>query len=264
MRLRARGSRAPFASTPRTLYVHDDLTHDVTRQHGRESEAFRRAGELLNAIGGPGVVILQLDAQLDGLIARGPWAPFDVTVGIGRAGERVAQQVHARTGWFPRIHPIALAREENGAGGYDLSTLGAPPLTRQLASLAGASSVAVVDDTVFSGLTVRVVLRALPRGTLARTRAFCLRGVAETLATLGRLCPVAAGFAAPGRLLEDVSFINASGLVRPGAIRRARRRSLAFYQRPQWMRAWFPGRSGAIIACCRSLRPLLEANEVAA
>lgn len=260
-----RGTRAALPPTPRTLYVHDDLTADVERLHGRDSEAFRRAAELMATIRGDGrsVVVLELEAQIAGLVARRPWAPFDVAVGIGAAGERVAQQVNARTGWFPRIRGIVVAREENAAGGYDLSMLGAPPLARQLAPLREGRSIALVDDTVFSGLTMRSVLRALPRDTLARTHAFCLRAVAETLTSLEHLCPVTAGFVAPGRLLEDVSFINASGLVRRGAIRRVGRRPLAFYERPQWMRAWFPGRADEVVACCRALRAQLEGQGVA-
>src|SRR5207245_3698500 len=97
------------------------------------------------------------------------------------------------------------------------------PLTSQLAAIADADSVTVVDDTVFSGDTMSAVLAALP--PRERTlHAFCLRAVAESLARVARLSPVTAGVAAPGRILEDVSFINASGLVRRGAIRRAGRR----------------------------------------
>ena len=67
-----------------------------------------------------------------------------------------------------------------------------------------------------------------------------------------------AGFAAPGRILDDVSFINASGLVRRGAIRRAGQPPLAFFERPDWMHAWFPHDAAEIIACCRALNRLLE------
>ena len=66
------------------------------------------------------------------------------------------------------------------------------------------------------------------------------------------------GFAAPGRLLDEVSFINASGLVRRGAIRRTGLPPLAFFERPEWMHAWFPGHADEVIACCRWLNALLE------
>jgi hypothetical protein len=121
-----------------------------------------------------------------------------------------------------------------------------------------------VDDTVFSGLTMHAVLQALPLGAFTRVEAFCLRAVAQSLTSIAAWCPVAAGFVAPGRLLTDVSFINASGLVLPGAIRCADGSTLAFYERPEWMRAWFPLRADHVTACGRALRAVLEAPRVPA
>src|SRR5436190_279432 len=97
---------------------------------------------------------------------------------------------------------------------------GPASVTSQLGAMTGATSVAVVDDTIFSGLTMRTVVAALPADPRRRTHAFCLRAVAESLDAVARLTPVTAGFAAAGRILEDVSFINASGLVERTAIRR--------------------------------------------
>jgi hypothetical protein len=241
--------------TPRTLYVHDDLTEETARRHGGDADATLRARELLVLVAhDPArVTVLTLASQLDALIARGPHAPFSIAIGIGAAGERVARQVDARTGWFPVVERIELAREETADGGYGLSTLGAGPLAIQLEGVERHASIAVVDDTVFSGLTLAATLRALPPHALARTRAFCLRAVAESLETVAKLCPVAAGFVATGRLLEDVSFINASGLVRRGAIRRAGLPPLAFFERPEWMRAWFGDDADEVIARCADL-----------
>jgi hypothetical protein len=55
-----------------------------------------------------------------------------------------------------------------------------------------------------------------------------------------------------------VSFINASGLVKRGAIRRVERPPLAFFERPEWMAAWFPGFDGEVIELCRELNARLE------
>ena len=237
------------ATPPRTLYVHDDLS-ELTD----DPDAARLAGRLLDLIRRDARVrVLTLAAQLEAVVAQGPHAPFALTVGIATAGERVARALHARTGWFPTIRRIEVAREENVAGGYDLTTGGAGTLAAQLARVADAASIAVVDDTVFSGLTMGAVLRALRPGALARTHAFCLRAVDESLGALRALAPVTVGVAAPGRLLDDVSFINASGLVRRGAIRRVGRAPLAFYERPEWIRAWFPDHAAEVIACCAEL-----------
>jgi pyrimidine operon attenuation protein/uracil phosphoribosyltransferase len=222
---------------PRTLYVHDDLSDELSALGGDSQSG--RLGQALFALlrrDSPRVVILTLAEQIEGLVARGQHAPFATAAGIGGAGVRVAEAVHARTGWFPSIHRVDLWREEDEDGGYVLS--GPQPLTSQLDALTDGDSIAVVDDTIFSGLTMRTVLAALPRPR--RLHAFCLRAVAESLPRVADFAPVTAGFSAPGRILDDVSFINASGLVKRGAIRRTGRPPLAFYERAEWMAAWFP------------------------
>ncbi len=251
--------------TPRLLYVHDDLSSDVIRRFGADSTA----ADLLHALfallsrSGDRVVILTMAEQIDLVISRGPHPPFDLALGIARAGERVAQALHLQTGWFPHVRRLGLTREEDGRGDYRLVSTVAAPLAAQLDGidgLEGVGSLAVVDDTVFSGLTMRSVLEALPPPLLARTHAFCLRGIGESIAGVARLCPVTAGVVAPGRMLEDVSFINASGLVLRVGIRRHGQPPLAFFDRPDWIRAWFPDRDGEVIGLCRRLNALLEAE----
>jgi hypothetical protein len=253
-------ARLPATPTPSTLYVHDDLTMPASHRFGPNSPAAKMAVELIAMIQKTGrhVVILDLDRQLAGLLAQRPRLTFAVAVGIGRAGERVAREVHARAGWFPVIRRVEVAREEEAGGGYVLSTLGAGSLVQQLELVRSAASIAVVDDTVFSGLTMRAVLDALPPGALIRTHVFCLRAVKETLVGLAARCPISAGFAAPGRLLDEVSFINASGLVTRGAIRRVGQSPLAFSDRPEWMRAWFGESADEVTALCRSLAETLK------
>ena len=246
--------------TPLRFYVHDDLTDDVRAAHGPDSEAAALTRALLALVRRDAgrVVVLTLEEQLRALVARGPHAPFARTIGIGRAGDRVARQVHERTGWFPVIQHIELTREESDDGSYALVSPGGVPLAEQLAGAATAPSVAIVDDTIFSGITLRRVLEELSPAARARTHAFCLRCVAESLPPLRALCPVTHGFAASGRLLDEVSFINASGLVRRGAIRRAGQPPLAFFERPEWMHAWFPGHAEEVIAGCARLNAVLE------
>lgn len=251
--------------TPHRLYVHDDLTDDLRARFADGSPVVRLAGELLEAVtrSGPRVQLLTLEAQLAALVARGAHAPFARTLAIGPAGERVARALNARTGWFPTVRMIGITREEDGQGGYTLVSTTDEPLPTQVGDLDAVSSVAVVDDTVYSGLTMGAVIATLPAPVRARTRAFCLRAVAESLEALRLLCPIEAGFVADGRRDEDVSFINASGLVMRGAIRRTGRAPLAFYERPAWIHAWFPGDGNEVIARCRELRALLGQTDLA-
>lgn len=248
--------------TPRLLYVHDDLTDEVARQAGAGSPAAALARDLLALLtrDPERVHILTLGEQVARVVAQGDHAPFALTLGIGGAGQRVAAALHARAGWFPRIRRIGLAREEDGRGGYRVISTEADDLAAQLDGVADCASLALVDDTVFSGLTMRALIAALPDAARRRAHAFCLRGVAETIATVAVLCPITAGVAAPGRRLDDVSFINASGLVRRVAIRRAGRPALAFFERPQWIRSWFPAVHAEVLAVCARLNALLDAS----
>jgi hypothetical protein len=77
-----------------------------------------------------------------------------------------------------------------------------------------------------------VYLRMLPM-----VRAFCLRGMTESIFLIGDIVPISSGFEAPAWILGEVNFINASGLVRSVAIRRKRQPSLAFFERPEGIRA---------------------------
>jgi hypothetical protein len=251
----------PYAApTPKILYIHNDLSDYVSRQLGQSSAAWHLTQQLFALVcRDPGrVVLLTLESQMASLLARGKYAPFALAIGIGRAGERVAQQLHARTGWFPKISRVDITREEDGDGGYNVVTTTGIPLVQQLPPLDAVSSLAVVDDTVFSGQTMRTVLLALPADVRARTQAFCLRGVAASVAGTAATCPIAIGFAAPGRLLEEVSFINASGLVMRVGIRHPKEPPQAFFERPMWMHAWFPGYGDEVIALCQQLNAILE------
>ncbi|HEY7491203.1 MAG TPA: hypothetical protein VIH59_08875 [Candidatus Tectomicrobia bacterium] len=251
---------AYVAPTPRVFYIHDDLSEYVRQTRGVDSLAFRLTQELLRVVrrNPQRVMVLTVEEQMAQLLAQGSHAPFAMTLGIGRAGERVAQQLHTRTGWFPVLRRVEVTREEDGQGGYRLVSTTATPLAGQLQGLGTVSALAVVDDTVFSGLTMRTVLHALPPSVLMRTQVFCLRGVAESLPSVRALCPITIGFAAPGRILEEVSFINATGLVLRVGIRRAGQPPLAFFERPIWMHAWFPGYAEEVMRLCRRLHTLLE------
>ena len=246
--------------TPRTLYVHDDLSDEVAAAAGPASPAAALARGLLALLAADRerVHVLTLAEQVERVAAQGPHAPFELALGIGNAGERVARALHARTGWFPRVCRVGLTREEDGAGGYRLVSTEEADLAAQLEAARDCGSLAVVDDTVFSGLTMTGVIQALDGSRRARTHAFCLRGVAESIATVAALCPITVGIAAPGHRLHEVSFINASGLVRRVAIRRPGRPPLAFFDRPEWIRAWFPSRHADVLALCRRLSALLE------
>jgi hypothetical protein len=153
---------------------------------------------------------------------------------------------------------VSVTREEDGHGGYHIVSTTDQSLQAQLAGVHEASSLAIVDDTLFSGVTMRAVLQTLPLEVRARTHAFCLRGVAASIPSITALCPMTIGFAAPGNLFDEVSFINASGMVMRLGIRRSGLPPQAFFERPMWMHVWFPGYADDVIALCRQLNARLE------
>ena len=108
------------------------------------------------------------------------------------------------------------------------------------------------------------MLGALPEPLLARTHAFCLRCVADSLDRVRELCPVSAGFEAAVKILRDVSFINFSGLVMEVGIRQAEGPPLAFFQRPPWMRSWFQGYADQVVELSRRLNTMLAPERVLA
>jgi len=180
----------PYAApTPKVLYIHDDLSDYVGRRQGEASPAWRLTQELFAVVcrDPRRVVRLTIESQMAPLLAQ-KYAPFALAIGIGRAGERVAQQLDARTGWFPKISRVDITREEDGRGGYSVVTTTGIPLAQQLPALDAISSLAVVDDTVFSGLTMRTVLLALPAEVRARTQAFACE-------VSRRRCPVSRRYA---------------------------------------------------------------------
>ena len=128
----------PYAAPiPKVLYIHDDLTDYVLRQQGQASPAWHLTREFFALVcrDPRRVVLLTLESQMAPLLAHGKYAPFTLAIGIGRAGERVAQQLHARTGWFPEISRVDITREEDDHGGYNVVTTTGIPLAQQLPAL---------------------------------------------------------------------------------------------------------------------------------
>ena len=76
---------------------------------------------------------------------------------------------------------VDITRVEDGRGGYFLSGTDGRSWKDPLRGMVVEGSIAVVDDTVFSGLTMRSLLDALTSKLLPMVRAFCLRGVTESI-----------------------------------------------------------------------------------
>ena len=117
-------AEAYAAPTPRVLYIHNDLSEYVCRQQGEGSPARQLTQAIFMRVRcDPGrVVVLTLESQIEGVLAQGTFAPFARAIGIGRAGERVAQHLHAKTGWFPKIARYRSAPPDSVGHGMCLHT----------------------------------------------------------------------------------------------------------------------------------------------
>ena len=239
--------------TPTTLYVYNDLPYLPPPAAERWPALIAELLRLLH--GQPHVRFLEVGLLVERLAQGGAIGTFAQTLAIGASGRRVAELLEAHAGWLARISTVPLSREEQADGGYRIVAGDERAVARLLASTAG-QRVAVVDDTVYSGQTLRWLLARLPAD--ARPEIFCLQAVAATLDELSERCPVHAGIVLHGERERDLSVIKASHLFEPGAIRLAGGR-LAFYERRAWLDAWFPGAATPIAAICAELRALLPA-----
>ena len=236
--------------TPLTLYLYNDLPF-VAPPAARRAAWQALIDELLTLLRAqPHVRFLEVAPLVDALAAQPARGPYALTLAIGGAGRRVAELLHARTGWFPAIIELPLTRIEQTDGRYRVVARSPLDLDR-LAAAPG--TLAIVDDTIYAGQTLGWLLARLPEN--AKPEIFCLQGVTDVLAALRQRCRVFAGIELAGERERELSVIKASHLFEPGAIH-TRHGDLAFYERTAWMDGWFPGASRSIVAVCAGLRAL--------
>ena len=240
--------------TPHIVYLYNDLPYLPPPSAQRERWRALLDELLAELRAQPRMRILEVEplvAALAGQQVRGPYAR---TLAVGAAGRRVAELLHAHTGWFPAIVELPLTRVEETDGSYRVVARGAVDIARLAAD---AGPLAIVDDTVYAGQTLGWLLNRLPPAVEADL--FCLQGVASTLATLRGRGRVHAGIELAGERERDLTVIKASHLFEPGAIHTTRG-DLAFYERREWMDAWFADASATIVALCERLRHLLPSG----
>jgi hypothetical protein len=236
--------------TPTTLYIYNDLPYFPPPSSAERWQAI--LGDLVRVLRAqPHVRFLEVAALVESLAASGAAGPYTRALAIGGSGRRVAELLQARTGWFGAISTVPLSRHERADGSYAIVVAGGDTES-ELAKAAGR--VAIVDDTLYSGLTVRWLLARLPAYALPEV--LCLQAVQSALLELSAQCPVFAGVQLPGERETDLSVIKASHLFEPGAIR-GEGGDLAFYERRVWLDAWFPDSAEEIAALCAHLRALL-------
>lgn len=246
--------------TPERVYIYDDLPF-VRAAHGDDAVLLALVDQLAALLAAePRVRFLNVDALVDALAQTPVNAPFDRALAIGGAGLRIAALLHAKTGWFPCLAALPITREEQGEHGYSIVASAPRDPEQQLRAIADGT-LALIDDTIYTGLTLAWALDRLPAGVVATTHIFALQAVAQALPPLRARCTVHAGIELVGVPERDLTVIKASHLFERGAIRRGVGGDLAFYERREWLDAWFPERGGRIVALCARLHALLDRGQ---
>lgn len=232
------------------VYVYQDIP--LIKEAPDDLLFTRLLGELQQALReNSNVCFIDVNQQINRLAQKTPHT-FEITLGIGSSGYKVAQLLNKQTGMFPDIKMLSITRKEISKGMYKI--VSSPSLAAQLEHASG-KSLALVDDTIYSGQTLEYILKKLPLYQRMKTQILCLQAVQETSTTLRAYCPVLVGFEISGKIEKEVTIIKFSGLFEKGAIR-STQGELAFYQREEWMRSWFPHNSDLIIVLCRQLSAL--------
>lgn len=238
--------------TPRNLYVYNDFSHYMLMR-GNEETYTSLTAQLTQVLrANEHVTFIDIDRQIQALASQSITRPSSTALALGKSGYRVALALHEHTGWFSSIQPFAVARRETCDGSYQLISTNHLTLQQQLQAVS-RESLAIVDDTIYSGLTMYSLLTLLTTNDQQCSHVFALCATSASLAVLAPFCPVTTALELKGKLDEEVSIIRASHLFMPGAIRRENAPELAFFQRPSWIKAWFSGSFETILAICEQL-----------
>ncbi len=242
------------------IYIYDDLgDYLLTREDSVTWRHFNKLLKLLRLLiaQNQNIRLLRRDKLINNLIAKNPYrtTPYSLTIAIGFQGSLIAGMIHNKTGWFPNVHELEMAREEIKENKYKIRS---STFYRSLKKLLSKKyqSLAIIDDTIYSGLSIKTILKYMSPDNLKKTNIFCLQGMKQTLPKLRIQATVIAGYEIPGVMEKDSTVIRASGLFLTSAIIRANKPGLAFYQRKKWMTSWFPDNTQAIIDISKKISEL--------
>jgi len=243
--------------TPKLLYVHDNLTPFVKARFGKGSLEYETTQLFIKHLAiQPHVRIGTLEEELSGLIAESSPEPFDITFGFGYKGEEIAELLHVRWSAFPRHKRLDITRieKENGDGHILVSKTG-ESIEDQIKSACVFKAIALVDDVLFTGFTMKSVIDLLDLKN-KECHLFFTRGIEETKKDFEKMgCTVHIGVSLPGKIETDSSTISAMNLITEGAIRTPKG-DMSYCERSEWMEAWFPTRADTIKHLCQALTTL--------
>lgn len=228
------------------VFVLDDITQSVknkllTRGEAALLRSYLRANK--------NVLIKSDSILLRRLERHSAKTHFSMTFAIGSAGTAIGQWLHNKTGAFPHIETIPLQRHESRNGKHVISLAQRRKL-RQLMNKKIPTKIAIIDDTIYSGLTIKTLISCLPPKKRKSITIFCLQAIAQSLVDITPIAQINSGIVLSGRRERDITIIKASGLYTSGAIRTEKGNQLAFCERSQWLSTWFPKNALQIQTIC--------------
>ncbi len=232
------------------VYIYDDVVLN--------SRPWRAQWPLLNVLKqtinhNKLVTFLDPFEQINALLPSYESGRFDLVIGIGKSGHQIARLLNQYSGQDYPLLLAELSRQEISPNNYQMNPVQLAKVAEELKDLTG-KRVAIVDDTLYSGLTIHSILDLLPSDTLQQTEIFVLQGIEDSLPTIMDRCLVRIGFVMVGKREKDATIIKTSNLFIPGAIIQIDGKSQAFCDRPKLMAEWFPVNSKQVIKLCRQLR----------
>lgn len=236
------------------VYLYNDLPFITTFQNKNLIKKL-----LINIRANPNVVITDIKRQIEKIATNRSYSPFDVTIAIGNAGTRVANLIHKKANIFPNIVSFKISRYELPNGKFEISEKDLSPLLKYFKKN-NFSKISIVDDTLYSGLTLKSVINCIPKMQRKDINIFLLQGLSSSIANFRSKYNVNVALEISGIPEIDVTIIKASGLFTKGAIRPENTTPLAFFQREKWMREWFPNNWKGIIKLCQKIEKIHKTN----
>lgn len=236
--------------TPTRLYIHDDLGEC-------RSELFpliKRLRDLLKE--NKHVILLNKNEQIKIVRSELKNKKFKHIFAVGRAAESLAYQIFTRKSELV-VHCLEVCRRERVDGSYTIINSTSPKVKKLIASLT-SESVAIIEDTIYSGKTLETILSIFSVEARANVTIVCLQASQAGVLSLDCSMPVIAATLLPGRIDSEISIIKATGLFTSGAIRGEDGVNKAFFQRPEWLKAWFPQNFQSIYELCQHIYNSLE------
>ena len=228
------------------VFVYNDLPFCVNSKNEKLIEKLEYA-----LLENRNVVLTNIREQIVEICSKS-YQPFDIAIAVGDSGERVANLINEKTNWFPNLTTFNIAREESSKGRYFIPNTYLDPIKVFFIDKK-ISRIAIIDDTLYSGLTIQAIINCIPIKLQKNIDIFLLQGLSITLEKLDKEYEFNIALKIDGIPEKEVTIIKASGLFMRGAIRISNSISLAFFEREEWMRIWFPKNWKEIIEICKKL-----------